>query len=124
MRMSNTFSFMKSGLACIFFTLCWSAYFSVVAVFLRTGNGERYEWAYQHVDRTRTNKEMEGAMNTGALLLNLAPLTSTLTPMTEADSYLGGDKQSYGAEKEAKEQRWRGNRQLYSQYGSEKCTGP
>lgn len=63
-------------------------------------------------------------MNMGALLLNLAPLTSTLTPMTGADSYLGGDKQSCGTEKEAKEQRWGGNRQLYSQYGSGKCTGP
>lgn len=36
-----------------------SAHFSILAVVLWTRDNEWYKWAYQHIDRTRTNDEME-----------------------------------------------------------------
>ena len=61
MRMSSTFSFQEiRTLIYLLHIINLNACFSVTAIVLWTRDYERHKWAHQHIDRIRTNEEMEG----------------------------------------------------------------
>lgn len=69
-------------------------------------------------------KRWRGPISTGALLLNPAPLLSTLTSMAGADNNcLGGDRQA-GGRGRSKRATLQMEQITLSQYGSEGCMWP
>lgn len=65
-------------------------------------------------------KRWKGPISTGALLLNPAPLISTLTSLAEADNCLGGDRQA-GGRGRSKGATLQMEQITLSQYGSGGC---